>query len=250
MYSKFIFRNLIIVTFFVMGVSSCTKRTEETSADTMHTLMLVPAPHRAYPNASLTIVEPREGQILKQGDSVRVVMEVAGATLGVHTDADSTLGIAYSKQGQHVHVIVDNKPYMANYKNGQPFDIGVLPAGVHTIRAFPSFSWHESIKSPHAFATRTFYVGASKDTALANNLNGPLLTYSRPKGTYMGQEDSAVLLDFYVSNATLGDSSYKVNVWIDSTKMPAILTWQPYFIKGLSKGKHHIKLELVAPNGS
>lgn len=254
--NKFFF-GLVGIAILSATLLSCSKQQEQTAAvDTTHPVSIVPAPARTYPDATLQIVAPRDGEVLKANDSVRIVMQVSGTELGVHTDADSTLGIAYSKMGQHVHVIVDDKPYMADYKNGQPFNVGMLAPGMHTIRAFPSFSWHESIKAPHAFATRTFYVGsmpaanAASDSSSINNLNGPLLTYSRPKGAYMGGEDSSVLLDFYVSNTTLAPDGYKVKVWIDSTAIPDIVKWQPYFIQGLSKGKHAVKLQLVAPNGS
>jgi hypothetical protein len=232
---------------------SCSKHQEQTAIDTTTVqVAVVPAPQRTYPDASLAIVSPKEGETLKNpADSVKIVMQVSGTELGTHTDGDSTLGIAYSKQGQHVHVIVDAKPYMADYKNGEPFNIGVLAPGMHTIRAFPSFSWHESMKSPHAFATRTFYVGEKKvDSTQMNNLNGPLLTYSRPKGTYAAGEDGKVLLDFFVSNATLDSNKYKVKVWVDTTAMPDIVKWQPYYITGLAKGDHTVKLQLIAPDGS
>ncbi len=232
---------------------SCGKHEEQSSVDsTMSQLAIIPAPQRAYPDVSLAIVSPKEGETLKNAtDSVKIVMQVSGTDLGVPTNGDSTMGIAYSKQGQHVHVIVDSKPYMADYKNGEPFNIGVLAPGMHTIRAFPSFSWHESMKSQHAFATRTFYVGtASTDSSQMNNLNGSLLTYSRPKGTYAAGENSKVLLDFFVSNATLDSNKYKVKVWVDTTAMPDIVKWQPYYITGLAKGDHTVKLQLVAPDGS
>ncbi len=232
---------------------SCSKHQEQTAIDTTAVqVAVVPAPQRAYPDVTLTIVSPKEGETLKNpADSVKIVMQVSGTELGAHTDGDSTLGIAYSKQGQHVHVIVDAKPYMADYKNGEPFNIGVLAPGMHTIRAFPSFSWHESMKSPHAFATRTFYVGEKKiDSTQMNNLNGPLLTYSRPKGTYASGEDSKVLLDFFVSNATLAPDKYKVKVWVDTSAMADIVKWQPYYITGLAKGEHTVKLQLIAPDGS
>jgi hypothetical protein len=232
---------------------SCSKHEEQTAIDTTaQVVAIIPAPQRTYPDAALTIVSPKEGETLKNaGDSVKIVMRVSGTDLGTHTDGDSTLGIAYSKQGQHVHVIVDAKPYMADYKNGEPFNIGVLSPGMHTIRAFPSFSWHESMKSPHAFAARTFYVGNAKvDSSQMNNLNAPLLTYSRPKGTYASGEDSKVLLDFFVSNATLDSNKYKVKVWVDTTAMPDIVKWQPYYITGLAKGEHTVKLQLIAPDGS
>ena len=238
---------------FIATLSSCSKKADEIAVDSTRHIQIIAAPHYDYPDAKLEIVSPKEGQVLKNAsDSVRVVMQVSGATLGVPTGADSTLGIAYSKQGQHVHVIVDDKPYMAYYKNGEPFNVGVLAPGIHTIRAFPSFSWHESIKSPNAFATRTFYVGASATDNMTppNNLNGPLLTYSRPKGTYTGGEDAKVLLDFFVSNATLGPDAYKVKLWVDTAAMPDITRWQPYYIEGLTSGKHTLRLVLLAPNGS
>jgi hypothetical protein len=206
-----------------------------------------------YPDAKLTIVSPREGQVLKKAmDSVLVVMQVSGIQLATPTSGDSTRGIAYSKQGQHVHVIVDDKPYMADYKNGQPFNVGVLAPGMHTIRAFPSYSWHESIKSKNAFAVRTFAVkeaqwGGSMGDGM--DLRQPLLTYSRPKGTYTGAEANKVLLDFYIANCTLADSGYHVKLWIDDAAQPDIVKWQPYFIEGLSKGKHKIALQLTDEKG-
>jgi hypothetical protein len=230
---------------------SCGKRTEQAATDSTSNVGIIPVPQRAYPDVSLSIVSPKEGETLKNaGDSVKIVMQVSGTELGTHTDGDSTMGIAYSKQGQHIHVIVDSKPYMADYKNGESFNIGVLTPGMHTIRAFPSFSWHESMKSLHAFATRTFYIGnPACDTSQMTNLNGPMLTYSRPKGTYATGENSKVLLDFYVSNAMLAPDQYKVKLWIDTTAMPDIVKWQPYYITGLAKGDHTVKMQLVAPDG-
>src|ERR1017187_5130879 len=102
---------------FIATLSSCSKKADEIAVDSTRHIQIIAAPHYDYPDAKLEIVSPKEGQVLKNAsDSVRVVMQVSGATLGVPTDADSTLGIAYSKQGQHVHVIVDDKPYMAYYK--------------------------------------------------------------------------------------------------------------------------------------
>ncbi|SRR5579883_1083846 len=243
--------SLLVIGLVSFGLVSCGKRSEQTSVDTTQHVEIIPAPESKYPDVKLTIVSPREGQELKDvKDSVLVVMQVSGTELGVHTDNDSTKGIAYSKQGQHVHVIVDDKPYMANYKNGQPFNIGVLTPGMHTLRAFPSFSWHESIKSPGAFATRTFYVGTATHTNSANNLSGPLLTYSRPKGEYSVADAAKVLLDFYISNAELGPNSYKVRPWIDGKQLQDITKWQAYYITGLGPGTHNIKLQLIAPDGS
>jgi hypothetical protein len=251
----------ILPTFcFVLFFAGCAKKSEQTAtvdttAKQVQSIKIEPVTSSPeYPNAKIVIVSPREGQVIKnEKDSVRIVMQVTGTRLGVPTDADSTKGIAYSKEGQHVHIIIDDKPYMADYRNGQPFNVGILTPGLHTIRAFPSYSWHESIKSPGAFATRTFYVGIEPKqvkTSPVNNLNGPLLTYSRPKGSYSGGDTAKVLLDFYVTNATLAPDGYKIKFWIDSTAMPDIAKWQPYFIEGLPQGKHAIKMQLVDSKGN
>ncbi len=238
-----------------LALASCSKKEPEVSppASSPSVIRVIPAPQMQYPEVQLKIVEPREGEVFKNPrDSVRIVIQVTGIALGIRTKDDSTRGIAYAREGQHIHVIIDDRPYMANFQNGQPFNIGVLASGMHTIRAFPAFSWHESIKSPNAFATRTFYVGraAKGKVEPANNLDGPLLTYSRPKGTYSGDEAKRILLDFYVSNAKLAPDRYRVKLWIDGKSMPDLMFWQAYYIEGLPTGEHAIKLQLTSPNGT
>jgi hypothetical protein len=244
-----------------LAIASCNKTDKTNSVDTTHVVSqavkvvtIVPASDSAavYPKVKLQIVSPREGQVIKEvNDSIRVVMMVSGYDLGKRTPGDSAKGIAFSNEGQHVHVIVDDKPYMANYKNGQPFNVGILAPGLHTIRAFPSYSWHESIKSPGAFAARTFYVGEGpkdKKAVAPNDLKKPLLTYSRPKGSY--KSGQPILLDFYVTNAKLGAGAYSVAVWIDGKKITTIDAWRPYYIKDLGIGKHTVHLQLLDASGN
>ena len=47
--------------------------------------------------------------------------------------------------GPHVHVIIDNQPYAPDYDASKPFTVKGLAEGPHTLRAFPSRPWHESI---------------------------------------------------------------------------------------------------------
>jgi hypothetical protein len=245
--------------------ASCAKKGEQNAQnpDTSATasvakveVKIIPADQSpAFPDAKLVIVSPKEGQIFKNAsDSVKVVMKVTGMDLAKPTDGDSTKGIAYSKQGQHVHVIIDSKPYMADYKNGEPFNVGLLTPGEHTIRAFPSRSWHESVKEPAAFATRTFYVGSGLEKgatdSMAATLKAPMLTYSRPKGTYTADEGKKLLLDFFVSNAKLGANDYKVAVSVDAIAIDTLTDWKPYYITGLTTGKHSVSLQLLDAKGA
>ena len=245
----------VLTTASVLLFSSCSeKKSEEptVSGDTtqaQQSIRITPAEHGVdYPKATLQIVSPREGQVLENAsDSVFVVLNVSGMEIAKPTPGDTNIGLNYSKEGQHVHVIVDDKPYMANYKNGQPFNVGVLSPGMHVIRAFPSRSWHESVKVPAAFATRTFYVASKTGDAAPFDPKAPLLTYSRPKGTYAG--DKRVLLDFFVSNVKLGEQDHKVSVTIDGQAVDTLTEWRPYIIEGLVKGEHTISLSLLDAKG-
>lgn len=247
-----------VLSFTAWTMSSCggNNNGDQPSTDSLGTsssqnITIEPAEHGiAYPNAKVQIISPREGQVLTNtNDSVLVILNVTGMDIATATPGDSVRGINYSKEGQHIHVIIDDKPYMANYKNGQPFNVGVLAPGAHTIRAFPSRSWHESVKSSGAFATRTFYVGEkpANDTT-ATEFKRPFITYSRPKGNYPAS-DSLVLLDFFATNMTMSDSSYRVKVTIDSKEVGVFSEWRPYHIRGLAKGNHTITLQLIDAQG-
>ena len=202
---------------------------------------------RPSDSATVTILSPKEGEQFKPGDSLYVSVAVTGVSLGAQTQYAEICGLANSGKGQHVHVIVDNKPYLADYADGKPFPIGVLDPGVHTVRVFASRSWHESIKSPGSFKSVTFYVGDSK--APSPILSGkPLLTYSRPKDVYSGDDAKLILVDFYLTNATLSPTGYKVRLTVDG-KSSLLTEWVPYLLSGLNPGEHQFKLELLNKAG-
>lgn len=200
----------------------------------------------AYPDAKLTVISPAPNAVVT-GDSMMVRVDLKGVDLASPTAGEQSKGIAYSKDGQHIHVIIDDKPYMAMYKQDS-FMVGGLSEGVHTLRAFPSRSWHESIKTPGAFVVHTFYVKKKTGDPVVKD-GEPLLTYSRPKGEYKAEESKQILLDFYLSNAELGAGKYKVVASIDGQAKDSITEWLPYMIEGLAAGEHTVKLELVGPNG-
>jgi hypothetical protein len=203
-------------------------------------------PGADVPDAKLSILSPKPNEVVK-GDSVLVKVELSGVELKSPTAGETDKGIAFSKEGQHIHVIIDDKPYMAMYKLDS-FSVGALSPGVHTLRAFPSRSWHESIKTPGAFQAFTFYVGEKSGEPVLTD-GAPLLTYSRPKGDYKGKDGQRVLLDFYVSNATLGADKFKVVATVDGKLTDTLSEWGPYFIEGLGVGSHTVKLELIGPDG-
>lgn len=205
----------------------------------------VPGFYQAGPtgNVSLRFSAPTDGQNM-DGNSVAPTFTITGYP--IYKDAERN-------KGQHIHVILDNEPYEANYDPTKPFSpengkLNNLAPGTHTLRAFPSREWHESIKQPDAadFDMVVFSVG--KPTVTDINKNAPLLTYSRPKGDYKVSDDPrGVMLDFYLRNATLGDNDHKVRYTVDGKNPKVVTKWEPVWWKweDLPPGEHTVLLELL-----
>ncbi len=196
-------------------------------------------------SVDVIILSPIDGQKFREGDSVFVTVSVSGIAIGAQTQYSELCGLANSVEGQHTHVILDNDAYLANYKSGVPLFVGIPKRGIHTLRVFASRSWHESIKSPGSFKMVTFSVG---DTTVPATSESAILTYSRPKGVYEGEEARVIMIDFYLSNVSLGPDGHKVRLTIDSAS--TVLTeWVPYLVAGLEPGEHDFRLELLSPDG-
>jgi len=164
--------------------------------------------------------------------------------LGQQTPDAAQKMCANSAKGQHIHLIVNNEPYMAKYT--PTFDVD-LPDGDHFILAFLSRSYHESIKTAQAHKAVKATV-ANKSITRTTPLTQPMLFYSRPKGTYVGAADTKkVMLDFYPINASIG-TDYLVKADING-ETHTLNKWQPYYVQGLPMGENKITLTLVDKAG-
>lgn len=169
--------------------------------------------------------------------------KIGGKTykLGEQTSDAPQKMCANSKQGQHIHLIVDDQPYAAKYEAAFDYEI---PDGEHYILSFLSRSYHESIKTKDASLAEKVTV---KNNGFVNRekITTPMLFYSRPKGEYIGKsETDKVMLDFFTVNAPLGEN-FKVEVEINGEFKQVLDTWQPYYIEGLPLGDNKIKLTLL-----
>ena len=99
--------------------------------------------------------------------------------LGAQTPDAPQKMCANSGKGQHIHLIIDNEPYAAKYTNEFDYDVA---DGEHQMLAFLSRSYHESIKTAAAHTAMKINV-KNKSIADVNPIAGPMLFYSRPKGT-------------------------------------------------------------------
>jgi len=191
------------------------------------------------------ILSPKPDEVL-QDDMVAARFQVQDLPIFRNSD----LGL-----GPHLHVILDNQPYEAVYDLQQPFVISKLSPGTHTLRVFASRPWHESFKNEGAYAQTTFHIFTKTDD---NNPDSkqPLLTYSRPKGSY-GAEP--ILLDFYLTNAPLhlaaqADPQDEIPDWrirctINGNSF-IIDRWEPIYLQGFNKGKNWVQLEFLDEQGN
>ena len=244
-------RSLSLLLLFVMFLVACggpaaetdntTEKKEEpteTTAESKKFTLTPFDPSPSFEDAKIETMEYQDGTFTfgVSGDSYE---------LGAQTpDADAKM-CANSGKGQHIHLIVDNKPYAAKYESTFDYDI---EDGEHHLLAFLSRSYHESIKTDDASVVYKVNV-ANKGIDKVTEITDPMVFYSRPKGTYVGEKDTKrVMLDFYLANVTLGDA-YKVKATINGEDH-MIDSWQPYYIDGLPMGKNSITLTLVDGEGN
>lgn len=190
----------------------------------------------------VTIVSP-EADAVFQDDKVEVSLQVRDLSIFKNSQLEL---------GPHLHMILDNQPYIAVYDPDKPLILEDLEPGTHTLRVFAARPWHESFKNAGAYAQTTFHVftktqNNNPDSAL------PLLTYSRPKGTY-GAEP--ILLDFYLTDAPLRLTATENNVadWrirctINDYSF-VLDSWQSIYLQGFKPGKNWVQLEFIDSQGN
>jgi len=228
-------------------------------------IVVVKCPNSKYnASARLKITSP---QVLKRSNPVLV--QVSNFPVGVNMEsqcledngvknnkAGSRVLLAFSN-GMRVYVTKDNvSPLLSDreYFNKR-FRIKIPPEIYNNIEennfmmyAMLVNSYGETIKNQNAIYTDVYCFGKEKEgiRELKKNLKSPFIIYNEPYGRVEGR---GILLDFYVRNAVVSPSEYKVDLYVDGRKLLRITRWQPYVIQNLSKGKHNIRLELIDPDG-
>nr|WP_242057729.1 MULTISPECIES: hypothetical protein [Nostoc] len=193
----------------------------------------------------VTIVTPKFDEVFSDN---KVTARFQVKDLPIFKDSQLQLG-------PHLHVVVDNQPYIPVYDLNQPLVLPDLSPGTHTLRVFASRPWHESFKNEGAYAQTTFHVFTkTDDNNPAPNL--PLLTYSRPQSSY-GAEP--ILLDFYLTNAPLHlaasenakneFSDWRIRCTINGESF-IFDRWQAIYLKGWKPGKNWVKLEFLDNQGN
>ncbi len=226
---------------------SCTPGSQQTAEGTsgVNEVRLTKAPDSPqYPEASLRL----ETLDIVGSDSVYQAdfnFSVSNYELGAQTEGADTRGIANSGKGQHIHLIVNNGPYSAHYDGEFSKE---MEEGDYVVLAFLSRSYHESVKNSSAYFIDKITVGEPEDK-LDVDFTAPHMFYSRPKGTYIGDDINKLMIDFYLLNTTISPNGNKVKAAVNDNEF-MIDQWAPYYIEGLSAGEVKVKLELIDSEGN
>lgn len=253
---------LILFAGLALMMASCGEQTTNTE-EKIDSVSSTPAPAAAaitlsdvpaspeFPGAAVTVGAVKA---TAQGpDSVKVsfAFNVKNYELKSQTsDADSKM-CNNSAQGQHIHFVLDNTPYVALYEPKHEVTLAVNTE--HYLIAFLSRSYHESIKSEGAAVVYHFKIDEKGKLTKLEDPITPMVFYSRPKGDYLGKDIENILLDFYTWKAPLGaDFTVKADVKNETTGATASFTlneWKPKFINGLGEGKCSVTLTLLGKDG-
>jgi hypothetical protein len=207
-----------------------------------------------FPNASLAIASVKAEKVGADSAKVSFAFDVKNYELKMQTTDGAAKSCANSKDGQHIHFILDNKPYKALY---EPKNDVTLPndGKEHYLMAFLSRSYHESIKSKGAALVYHFKIDEKGNLKKLDDPKTPMLFYSRPKGDYIGADTANLLLDFYVWNCSLATDGYKVKAEISNagnatrSLTTTLDKWEPRFIQNLGTGKCTVNIILLDKEG-
>ncbi len=185
------------------------------------------------------------------GDSVKLsfTFNVKNYELKSQTTDNTSRLCNNSEQGQHIHFILDNNPYVALYEPRH--EVTVAKNSEHYVMAFLSRSYHLSLKNKGVALLYRFRTDEKGKLQKLEDPKTPMIFYSRPKGDYLGKDTENVLLDFYIWNAQLGnDYTIKADISSSGKDTSFILSeWKPYFLKNLRMGKNTVKLLMLDKDG-
>ena len=247
--------SLLSFTLGLLVLTSCNnsnkkdddKKTETEAVgvtDTIITITPLAEESPAFAEATLTHAG---GDVLEvPAGSVDFDFNVENYELGVQTENAGENGLANSAKGQHIHFILDNGPYSAHYESAFSKDI---EEGDHVMISFLSRSYHESVKNPTSFVVKKIRAGnPSEDQQMDVDFSAEHLFYSRPKGTYSGEDTKKVLLDFFLVNTEISQEGNKVKVSVNGGEEFLITEWVPHVIENMPLGENKIQITLVDEN--
>jgi len=213
--------------------------------------------------------KPHKDPASGKGNHIHVILD--NQPYEAYYELDHPFELRNVTEGKHTLRVFASRPWHESYKNDGSFQMvsftvkgGGDAAKPTTTNSGQVMANNNAKATPtpkaggetSATATPTPAQHEGKDMAKSNagevDVTKPLLTYSRPKGEYKGEDADPIMIDFWLSHGKLqGDGGeYRVRYSVDGGEAKFIDKWEPIWLAGWISGKHTVKLELVDKNGN
>lgn len=245
----------VLLATLALTAFSCNQSTNSTNntsvdstslADTLQQVRVIPLDHaKEFPGSTLTISSLSAEKL--GADSAKITIKYGVKNFALTDQTEHEHHMANSAEGQHIHFILNNTPYVALYK---PEHVVKAPINSeHYLLSFLSRSFHESIKNADASKLIKFKINAAGQIEEQPIPTEPSIFYSRPKGDYKGKDTQSVLLDFFLVNTDLSTQGNKVKAVVNGKEF-ILDKWIPYEVTNLPKGENVITLSLIDKDGN
>jgi hypothetical protein len=210
---------------------------------------------------------PHKDPVSGKGNHIHVILD--NQPYEAYYDLNQPFELRNVIAGKHTLRVFPSRPWHESYKNAGAFQMVEFTVKSGGDASKPTTTRDGQMmgaptKSPGTKSEPSRSAPASTNPAPARegkamagsnagdvDMNKPLLTYSRPKGDYSGADADPIMIDFWLTNASLqgqgGD--YRVRYTIDATTTGFMDVWDPVWLTGWTNGKHTVKLELIDKNG-
>ncbi len=157
--------------------------------------------------------------------------------------------VAY-EGGPHLHIFLDDQPYVSYEKSVEPYTFRGVRPGAHAIRIVLTKANGESYKNPEAFALVNFYVLQKTDRPLFD-LSKPILTVNLPHtGYYKGWLSDKIEFDFLLRNIALRKDGPHLRYTLDGLTHDLFSPEPVFWTNARRIGTHHLKVELLDANNN
>ncbi|MDX6303190.1 MAG: hypothetical protein QOI77_159 [Blastocatellia bacterium] len=214
---------------------------------------------------------PHKDPATGKGNHIHVILD--NQPYEAYYDTSQPFELRNVSEGKHTLRVFPSRPWHESYKNDGAFQMVQFTVKGGGDATKPTTTkdgqtMASPAKSPaKAAATPALPANANSSTSPTPAREGkdfapssagdvdpakPLLTYSRPKGEYKGEDADPIMIDFWLTNAKLlGDGgTFRVRYTIDGGEAKFIDKWEPIWLSGWIDGKHQVKLELVDKDGN
>ena len=213
--------------------------------------------------------KPHKDPATGKGNHIHVILD--NQPYEAYYELDQPFELRNVTEGKHTLRVFPSRPWHESYKNEGAFQMVEF-----TVKGGGDASKPTTTKDGQTMASPTKSPAANQNSKTANanasaspaptregkamaastagsvDATKPLLTYSRPKGEYAGDDSDPIMIDFWLSNAKLqGDNGqYRVRYSIDGGEAKYLDKWEPIWLSGWITGKHTVKLELIDKDGN